>query len=312
MTPPSSETPADFKRALQAAVHRRGLNQADIKRLTKLSNDTVHKAFNVAWKPLPSKRTVTKIVAAFGGDPAAWLRRLDEVVAEPQVPDPDNAAEVAAFAPSAPQPDVERPPQREALHVAGEALSGAAAPRLVDAHAEPAPDVVRPSVGEPLIAPDPVTASGEMPPLRPDASALGDPTPGSGSTTESRRRRWVLPLAIGVGLAVVAAGAVILGNGPDDDLFEQTVISSNAARTFADPLNGIGEGPSIDANTTVLVSCRMFSDVFASVPDGWYYRIESSPWNGRYYAPANSFLNGDPPDDRSQWVTPTDLNVPVC
>jgi hypothetical protein len=47
-------------------------------------------------------------------------------------------------------------------------------------------------------------------------------------------------------------------------------------------------------------------------PDGYWYRIQSSPWNNVYYAPANSFKNGDP------WTTPipnphnTDFSVPNC
>jgi hypothetical protein len=45
-------------------------------------------------------------------------------------------------------------------------------------------------------------------------------------------------------------------------------------------------------------------------PDGYWYRIASPPWNDRYYAPANTFMNGDP------WNGPythnTDLKVPNC
>jgi hypothetical protein len=61
----------------------------------------------------------------------------------------------------------------------------------------------------------------------------------------------------------------------------------------------------------VQVSCKVYAPQIASVnPDGFWYRIASSPWNNAYYAPANTFMNGDP------WNGPyshnTDFAVPTC
>jgi hypothetical protein len=59
------------------------------------------------------------------------------------------------------------------------------------------------------------------------------------------------------------------------------------------------------------VSCKVYDPtITSSKPDGYWYRIASSPFNNQYYSPANNFKNGDP------WGGPyshnTDFNVPNC
>jgi hypothetical protein len=81
--------------------------------------------------------------------------------------------------------------------------------------------------------------------------------------------------------------------------------------TFTDYHNASGVGPSIGPGVWVAVSCKVHDGTIASVnPDGYWYRIASSPWNDAYYAPANTFMNGDP------WGGPyshnTDFAVPDC
>ena len=83
------------------------------------------------------------------------------------------------------------------------------------------------------------------------------------------------------------------------------------ANTFTDPYNASGMGTKIAAGAYVQVSCKVYAPQIASVnPDGYWYRIASSPWNNGYYAAANTFMNGDP------WGGPythnTDFNVPNC
>ena len=61
----------------------------------------------------------------------------------------------------------------------------------------------------------------------------------------------------------------------------------------------------------VNVSCKVYDPYIASVnPDGYWYRIASSPWNNELLSPANTFMNGDP------WGGPythnTDFKVPDC
>ena len=84
------------------------------------------------------------------------------------------------------------------------------------------------------------------------------------------------------------------------------------ANTFTNPYNASGMGPNkIPAAAWVQVSCKVYAPAIQSAnPDGYWYRIASSPWNNAYYTVANTFMNGDP------WGGPythnTDFNVPDC
>lgn len=81
--------------------------------------------------------------------------------------------------------------------------------------------------------------------------------------------------------------------------------------TFQDPHLAAGLGPRIDALTTVQVSCRLYDPTIGSVnPDGYWYRIASSPWSNAYYSPANTFFNGDPLN--GPYTHNTDFSVPLC
>ena len=85
----------------------------------------------------------------------------------------------------------------------------------------------------------------------------------------------------------------------------------HGVNTFVDYHNASGEGPAIAPAADVQVSCKVYDPTIASVnPDGYWYLIASAPWNDSYYAPANTFMNGDP------WNGPythnTDFSVPDC
>jgi hypothetical protein len=85
----------------------------------------------------------------------------------------------------------------------------------------------------------------------------------------------------------------------------------HGVNTFTNYHNASGLGPFIAAAQWVQVSCKVYDPTIASVnPDGYWYRIASSPWNNAYYSPANTFMNGDP------WNGPythnTDFAVPNC
>jgi hypothetical protein len=62
--------------------------------------------------------------------------------------------------------------------------------------------------------------------------------------------------------------------------------------TWNDPRQPGQNGQAIPFMETVQVSCKVYSPVFGSVK--WWYRIASSPWDNAWWAPANTFLNGDP------------------
>lgn len=87
---------------------------------------------------------------------------------------------------------------------------------------------------------------------------------------------------------------------------------THGSPTFQDPNNASGQGATVPAMGYVQVSCRIYAPQISSAnPDGWWYRIASSPWNGSYYAVANTFWNGDIPG-HPPYTHNTDFAVPVC
>jgi len=93
--------------------------------------------------------------------------------------------------------------------------------------------------------------------------------------------------------------------------FSETASIHHVVHTFADYHNASGQGPDIGMSQIVQVSCKVYDPTIVSVnPDGYWYRIASSPWNNNYYAPANTFLDGDPPN--GPYTHNTDFSVPDC
>lgn len=87
---------------------------------------------------------------------------------------------------------------------------------------------------------------------------------------------------------------------------------SHGANTFTNPYNASGMGTKIGAYAWVAVSCKVYAPQIDSAnPDGYWYRIASSPWNNNYYAVANTFWNGDVPG-QTPYTHNTDFNVPNC
>ena len=86
---------------------------------------------------------------------------------------------------------------------------------------------------------------------------------------------------------------------------------NHPVNTFTNYHNASGMGPAIAAGQWVDVSCKVYDPFIASVnPDGYWYRIASSPWNNAYYSPANTFMNGDPYG--GPYTHNTDFAVPNC
>jgi hypothetical protein len=93
--------------------------------------------------------------------------------------------------------------------------------------------------------------------------------------------------------------------------FEE-VAGEGGASTYANPHTLSETGKSVEPGQRVKVICRVYAPEPPSVnPDGYWYRIASSPWNGQYYAPANSFWNGDVPGELP-YTHNTDKHVPTC
>jgi hypothetical protein len=96
---------------------------------------------------------------------------------------------------------------------------------------------------------------------------------------------------------------------PANHLEQET--PNHPVNTFQNYHNASGMGPQIAAGKWVEVSCRVYDPTIASVnPDGYWYRIASSPWNNAYYSPANTFMNGDPYG--GPYTHNTDFSVPLC
>lgn len=89
---------------------------------------------------------------------------------------------------------------------------------------------------------------------------------------------------------------------------------TRGAPTFTDPLRPTTPGPKVPPMSYVTVKCRTMttrSAIATAFMDGWVYLIQSKPWNGRYYAAANTFWNGDIPGHKP-YQHNTDFSVPVC
>jgi hypothetical protein len=70
-------------------------------------------------------------------------------------------------------------------------------------------------------------------------------------------------------------------------------------------------GPLIAAGAYIQVSCKVYDPTILSVsPDGYWYRIASRPWKNAYFAPANTFMNGD--SYGGPYTHNTDFAVPNC
>lgn len=96
-----------------------------------------------------------------------------------------------------------------------------------------------------------------------------------------------------------AAQPTAPGRGPSTTVpspgWTEQETPNHPVNTFTNYHNASGQGAAITAGQWVQVSCKAYDPFIGSVnPDGYWYRISSGPWNNGYYAPANTFMNGDP------------------
>src|SRR5207248_2607258 len=98
---------------------------------------------------------------------------------------------------------------------------------------------------------------------------------------------------------------------PSGKTYVEIETPNHPVSTFQNHRFAFNEGPPIAAGQKVRVSCKVFDPTLGSVkPDGFWYLIHSPPWNDKYFAPANTFLNGDPP--HGPYSHNTDFSVPDC
>jgi hypothetical protein len=98
---------------------------------------------------------------------------------------------------------------------------------------------------------------------------------------------------------------------PPPQTWSEQETPNHPVNTFTNYHNASGLGPAIASGQWVQVSCKVYDPTIASVnPDGYWYRIASSPWSNSYYSPANTFMNGDPYG--GPYTHNTDFAVPDC
>jgi transcriptional regulator with XRE-family HTH domain len=125
--------------------------------------------------------------------------------------------------------------------------------------------------------------------------------------------RWpwlMLPVAV----AAIAAAAFFVarsGNGPSGPASTWTETTGTPAHTWADPVQLTGAGTPLGPRQSVQVLCRVRGYV---VQDGdpWWYRLASTPWNGRYYATSDAFYNNGATSGSVDTGVVVDEQVPVC
>lgn len=185
----------------------------------------------------------------------------------------------------------------------------------------PGTDVAAPT-GTPE-AVEPVELTDDRPIAEADSA---DPGPST-----DRRTRWA-SLALLVVVLVAAATAITVwatnrhdtaGSTVQSGLSCDSTVHIDGTRTtvpeqqgtlggptYTDPTRLCGRGPKVPALTHVRVVCKLYAPAPASVkPDGFWYLVASGVATGRF-APANTFLNGDPVGAGD--VTNTDFSVPTC
>lgn len=83
------------------------------------------------------------------------------------------------------------------------------------------------------------------------------------------------------------------------------------AETFTSYLEPFSYGPPISAGQWVEVSCQVYDPTDPlGTPGGYWYLLANAPWSNEYFAPARTFMNGDP--ENGPYTHVTDLAVPAC
>lgn len=88
--------------------------------------------------------------------------------------------------------------------------------------------------------------------------------------------------------------------------------SGGLVHTWTNYTNAGGtEGPSVPANTTIQISCKLQG---FRVPSGntWWYRIAQAPWNNTYYGSADAFYNNGQTSGSLRGTPFVDPNVRDC
>ena len=100
-------------------------------------------------------------------------------------------------------------------------------------------------------------------------------------------------------------------SSPSPTAHPEEAYNKQGVPTFADHHNASGPGSLIPFQDIVVVTCKVYDPSIPSVsPAGYWYEIADRPWNDKYFAAANTFLNGDPP--AGPYTRNVDPAVPDC
>jgi len=142
------------------------------------------------------------------------------------------------------------------------------------------------------------------------------------ATHRPRWRRWALAAAAAAGMFMLAA-AVLSGDSKSE--LEQTVErakrlektyaqrAGGSARTWGDyRIAGGKQGPAIDQQQTVRVTCRIRGFKVSS-GNAWWYLVASAPWRNEFFATGDAFFNQRRTEGvdfrKTRFVDP---RVPLC
>jgi serine/threonine protein kinase len=137
--------------------------------------------------------------------------------------------------------------------------------------------------------------------------------PGAQKTTQAPQTTTQAPPATTTHTTTTPPAVTTTTTTPPKKTTVSEQAGASGAATFTNYHNASGVGSRLAAAQWVEVTCKVLDTTIPSVdPDGYWYRIASSPWNNAYYAPANSFKNGDPWTGTITNPHNTDYSVPNC
>jgi hypothetical protein len=114
-----------------------------------------------------------------------------------------------------------------------------------------------------------------------------------------------------VALAVAAAAVLAPGAGASGPT-GRIETPGGVVHTWSNYRTAGGKaGPLLASHHSVTVRCRVRGFKVAD-GDRWWYRIASTPWDGRYYASADAFYNNGHKSGSLVGTPLFDPNVPLC
>jgi hypothetical protein len=162
------------------------------------------------------------------------------------------------------------------------------------------PAILAPPPALPAAGPGPATVA----PARPGP----EPTrrmPGLGGW------RWPWLVLGSVIAATAAITATLTSGGPGGPVSTWTETTGTPAHTWADPVQLTGAGTPLGPRQSVQVLC-VVKGYIVQDGDPWWYRLASSPWDGRYYATSDAFYNNGATSGSVDDGVVVDDQVPLC